>query len=314
MEISLSKESILVNKGGTTSAIAVNVTCEGEWKFTVSSTGSGWCTVKRPVNTNRLNITVSPNTDSNGKARSTTISVFSTTDTNVRKSITVKQAGPKDGLVVEDTYFSLTPKDSLLAVEILADADFDVELDEEAQDWVEYDGNESSGSGEEILNFIIAKNPSKTTRKGTATITSESNEKVKLTFAQAAGGIIASKSIFEAPSKNNARFSVELEVYAEIDDIIIEDGKEWAQYVECVTDKNDPYKRTLIFSLEKNPEKMERKVNITVVSELGDKIVFVIAQHGKDSVANTEAIGNDVIVPVSTITSTASDSYGGTVP
>ena len=111
LEITLSKESILVNKSGTTSAISVNVTCEGEWKFTVSSTASGWCTVKRPVNTNKLNITVSPNTDSNGKARTTTISVFSVTDSNVRKSITVKQAGPKDGIVVDDTYHELTPRD-----------------------------------------------------------------------------------------------------------------------------------------------------------------------------------------------------------
>ena len=90
VEIELSKESILVNKGGTTNDVSVNVTCVGEWKFTVSSSGSSWCKVTRPLNTNKLNIKVSANTDTNAKARTTTISVFSTTDTNVKKSITIK--------------------------------------------------------------------------------------------------------------------------------------------------------------------------------------------------------------------------------
>ena len=33
VEITVSKESILVNKGGTSKAISVDVTYEGEWKF-----------------------------------------------------------------------------------------------------------------------------------------------------------------------------------------------------------------------------------------------------------------------------------------
>ena len=314
VEISLSKESILVNKSGTTSAISVNVTCEGEWKFTVSSTASGWCTVKRPVNTNKLNITVSPNTDSNGKARTTTISVFSVTDSNVRKSITVKQAGPKDGIVVDDTYHELSPRDSLLAMEILANVDFEVEVDQDGQEWIEYTGCEDNNSGEAVLNFTIAKNPVKTPRKSNITITSETNEKVKLTFAQEAGGIIAKHDTYEASSKNNASFAVEVNAYAEIDDITIEEGKEWLQYVECKSDANDPYLRSLIFSLEKNPDKLERSAKVTISSEMGENTVLTVSQRPKDSVANTEAIGEDITVPVSSITSSASDSYGGTVP
>ena len=314
VEITLSKESILVNKGGTTNDVTVNVTCEGEWKFTVSSSGTSWCKVTRPLNTNKLNIKVSPNTDSNAKARTTTISVFSTTDANVKKSITVKQAGPKDGLVVDKTSFTLTPRDSILAVEVLADVDFEVEIADDGKEWVELLEQKSGNGDEEILEFSIAKNPVKDSRRTSVTLTSETNEKVKLTFNQANGGIIVGSTEFQVASKNNASYAVELQAYAEISDVKIEEGNDWIKYIECEVDENDPYKRTLKFSIEKNPEKVDRDVKVTIVSENDEETSFTIVQHSKDSVANTEAVGEDKKVEVSSITSSCEGSYGGTVP
>ncbi|MBQ3536716.1 MAG: M60 family metallopeptidase [Alistipes sp.] len=312
-EISVSKESILVNKGGTTSAISVNVTCSGDWKYTLSSSGSSWCTVTRPLNSNKLNITVSPNTKENAKARTTTISVYSVLDANVKKSITIKQAGPKDGIVVEQTTHAVTPRDSILAVEVLANVDYEVETDEESKEWFAYVKTEKGDGSEELVKFSIAKNPTKSPRKANVTLTSETSEKVKITINQAAGGIFVDKTTYEAPSRNSDSFEVEINAYAEIDDIQIEEGKDWIKYIEFA-DTEDPYKKILKFSIDKNTEKEERSVKITIVSEKGDETTFTITQNAKDSVANVEAIGDDVIIKVDDITSSASGSYGDTVP
>lgn len=315
VEITLSKESILVNKGGTTSAISVNVTCNGEWKYTVSSSGSSWCTVKRPVNSNKLNITVSPNTNENAKSRTTTISVFSATDSSVRKSITITQAGAKDGIVVEQTSFTLTPRDSVLTVEMLATVDYEVEIDDEDKEWCELTKQSNVNNTEkEILEFTITKNPNKTARKATVTLTSETDEKVKLTMNQSSGGIIAEQETYQAPSKNSPAFEVGIIAYAEIDDIKVEEGKDWVKYVEFKDVEDDPYKKVLIFSLEKNPEKIAREMVVTIVSETGEETKITISQNAKDSVANVEAVGDDITVAVDEITSSASGSYGNTVP
>lgn len=314
LEIGVSRESILVNKGGTTSAITVDVTCNGDWKHTVSTSGTSWCKVVRPVNSNRLNITVSANTNSNSKARTTSIEVFSAVDANVRKTITIKQAGPNDGIVVEQTSFSLSPKDSILSVEMLANVDFEIEVADDGKEWIEYLKNEKGDDGKELLKFSIAKNPKKATRKTSATITSETNEKIKLNFTQTNGGIIVDKNVYEAPSRNTSSFEVEIKAYAELDDIKIETGKDWVKYIEFADVEDDPYTKILKFSIDKNSEKEERTAKITIVSDAGEQTVFTISQNAKDSVANVEAIGDDVIVKVDDITSTASGSYGDTVP
>ena len=66
-EIVLSKESILINKGGTKNPVYVDVTYGDKWDFVVSGDGKSWCTVSRNTNSNRLKITAGQN--GNDKAR-----------------------------------------------------------------------------------------------------------------------------------------------------------------------------------------------------------------------------------------------------
>ena len=313
-EITLSKESILVNKGGTTSAVTVNVTYDGEWAYTLSSTGTSWCTVSRPVNSNKLSIKVQSNLDEFSKARQTTISVYAVADKTIRKTITIKQAGPKDGLVIDQTNYTVEPKDSILSIEMLANVEYDVTVEKD-QEWFKFvDSTEEGDTGKHTLQFSIEKNPYQDTRKVSATIVSDAKEEIKLTVTQDKGGIVIAKELFQAPSKNSNSYSVEVMAYAEIVDIAIEEGKNWVKYIECIDDENNPYKKTLKFSIEKNTEKNEREIDITITSENDELTTFTIQQRGKDSVANVESVGDDTQVTVHSITSSCVGSYGDSVP
>ena len=313
VEITVSKESILVNKGGTSKAISVDVTYEGEWKFTVSSAGKDWCTVTRAINSNRLSITVKANLEENAKARQTTISVFAADDSSIKKTINIKQAGPKDGLVIDKTTYTVEPKDSILSIDMLANVEYDITVEKD-QEWFKLvDCIEDEDTGKHTLQFSIEKNPYQSTRKATTTIVSETKEEVKFTVTQNEGGIIVAKKVFQAPSKQSKSYEVEIEAYAEIADIKTEDGKDWIQFLECV-DVEDSYNKILKFSIAKNTEDSERQMVVTIVSETDEETSFTIQQRGKDSVSNAEDVGGDVVVTVDNITSTTVGSYGNTVP
>ena len=314
VEITLSKESILVNKGGTTKAITVDVTYEGEWKYTVSSAGKDWCTVNRAINSNRLSITVKPNLDEKAKARQTTISVFSATDSNLKKTITIKQAGPKDGLVIDQTSYTVEPKDSVLSIEMLANVEYEVTVDKN-QEWFKYvDCIEDEETGKHTLQFSVEKNPKQSTRKATTTIVSETKEEIQITVSQEKGGIVVAKELYQVPSKNSNSYAVEVMAFAEIADIAIEEGKNWVKYIECIDDEKNPYKKTLKFSIDKNTEKNEREMFVTITSEYDEVTKFTIQQRGKDSIANVESVGDDEKIKVYSITSSVAGSYGNTVP
>ncbi len=311
LEIKLSKESFLINKGGTTSPLSVDVQFPEQWDFTVSSSGKSWVTVKRPTNTNRLTITVSKT--SIEAPRTTTISVFSKADRTISKSITIKQMGTKDGIVIDVTEHEVLPKDSLLTIELLANVEYDFSVDDNGKDWIEFVESKSSGDSEEQLIFSIAKNPKQKDRKGVIKFLSETKEEVKVTVDQSAGGIIASQKIYQAPSKQSTAFEVEIEAYAEISDIDIEEGKDWIEFLECV-DAEEPYKKVLKFAIDKNPEKTEREIKVTIISEAEETTEFTLSQRGKDSVSNAESVGSDIVVKVDAISSSVTGSYLDTKP
>ena len=294
-EIKLSKESFLVNKGGTTSDLTVNVTFDGQWDYTLSKTGEGWCNVKRVTNTNRLSISVSQTTEAH--TRSTTISVYSKADRTISKSISIKQMGTKEGIVIDKTSHDVSPKDSLLTIEVLANVEFDHKVEDNGKDWIEFIENIQEGEATNLLQFSIASNPKKASRKGNITLLSETNEKVEITIQQASGGIISSKEIFQVPSKQSKSYEIEIEAYAEIDEIICEKDKTWIKFLECV-DVENSYNKVLKFSIEKNSNSGEREAIVTIKSVHNEETSFCIQQRGKDSVSNAEDVGGDVVVAV----------------
>ena len=212
-EIVLSKESILINKGGTKNPVYVDVTYGDKWDFVVSGDGKAWCTVSRNTNSNRLKITAGQN--SNDKARTTSISVFSKTE-DLRKTITVKQLGQKDGLVIGKGTYEIAAKGGPLEVEFACNTDYEVEIESGAT-WITYDKSSLSDDG-------------------------------------------------------------------------------------------------LTLNIAANKNKEERKSFITIKTETGESGKINIKQRGKESIANAEEVGEDVKVTVNKISSTASDSYGGTKP
>lgn len=212
-EIVLSKESILINKGGTKNPVYVDVTYGDKWDFVVSGDGKSWCTVSRNTNSNRLKITAGQN--GNDKARTTSISVFSKTE-DLRKTITVKQLGQKDGLVIGKGTYEIAAKGGPLEVEFACNTDYEVEIESGAT-WITYDKSSLSDNG-------------------------------------------------------------------------------------------------LTLNIAANKNKEERKSFITIKTETGESGKINIKQRGKESIANAEEVGEDVKVTVNKISSTASDSYGGTKP
>ena len=177
VEISLSKESVLINKGGTKNPIYVDVTCNDQWDFTVSSTGKSWCTVTRNTNSNRLKITTGQNSDA--KARTTSINIFAT-NADVRKTISVKQLGAKDGLVIEKGTYEIVAKGGALEVEFACNTDYDIEV-ESGVDWITYSETSFTKNG---LTLNIARNPNKEERTSYITIKTETGESGKINIKQ----------------------------------------------------------------------------------------------------------------------------------
>ena len=139
-EISVSKESIIALKGGGKETIYV--TYEGKWKYQIPASAKEWCTIKHVTNTNKIDVIIAANTQANGIKRETTLTISSTTDDKVEpKKIKIKQAGPKDGLVIDNDEYTISPKDSLLSVEMLADVEFDVDVDSSGKEWIEFRGH-----------------------------------------------------------------------------------------------------------------------------------------------------------------------------
>ena len=96
--IELDIESFVVNKNGTESAKVVKITATNtDWEYTMPPADKEWCKVTRPNGNNTmLRITATPNTDNN--QRSTNITITSTEDSEVRKTVKVTQMGAADGL------------------------------------------------------------------------------------------------------------------------------------------------------------------------------------------------------------------------
>ena len=176
-EIVLSKESILINKGGTKNPVYVDVTYGDKWDFVVSGDGKSWCTVSRNTNSNRLKITAGQN--GNDKARTTSISVFSKTE-DLRKTITVKQLGQKDGLVIGKGTYEIAAKGGPLEVEFACNTDYEVEIESGAT-WITYDKSSLSDDG---LTLNIAANKNKEERKSFITIKTETGESGKINIKQ----------------------------------------------------------------------------------------------------------------------------------
>ena len=215
--IELDIESFVVNKNGTESAKVVKVTATNtDWEYTMPPADKEWCKVTRPNGNNTmLRITATPNTDNN--QRSTNITITSTEDSEVRKTVKVTQMGAADGLLLEKDTYQLPRKASTFDVVFASNVAYTVELD-----------------------------PNKT----------------------------------------------------------------WLQQVENT--KSD--EQTLTFSVTENTQQGERVATITIVSETDEKIYIYVKQRGVQTAADTSSLGEDIPVQPSSITSSASGSYGGTTP
>ena len=191
-EITLSKDSHVISKAGATVNVTVNVTTpDGKWKYTVSKSGNDWCTASTKMNSNSLKIVVKPNT---GNAREATISVMAESDTNLRKTIKIKQAGANDGITVEQTSFDVPSRNYTLEVPFCATVDFEVEV-EEGVDWITYN-HRSSSKDDAPLEFAITNNPETTPREATVTISSkEPKESITIKIKQRGKDSVANAEI-----------------------------------------------------------------------------------------------------------------------
>ncbi|MBQ1254113.1 MAG: M60 family metallopeptidase [Alistipes sp.] len=171
-EITVSKESFTISKAGATVSINVSVsTTDGKWRYTLSKTGEGWCKISRVTNSNTLKVTVSSNDEV--RAREATISIISESDSNLRKSIKIKQAGASDGLIIEETKFEIPSKNHTFTVPFFANVDFEVEI-EEGKDWIEYIPRSAGADDDEPLQFKVSNNPDKEPREVNITVSSTS--------------------------------------------------------------------------------------------------------------------------------------------
>ena len=246
--ITLKKSNIdFTNEGGSESIlIESNVT----W---TTKSSAGWCTVS-PTSGNKstTSITLSAPANKEYDNRSCTVTLEGG---GITKTITVNQ-GENLGLLVTQNRYELSNEESTIKVEVKANVEFEVEINDE---WITQ--VETRGLTTSQIEFKIAENDSYSNREGSITIKQKGgNMSSTITIFQSQeDAIILSEKDFDL---SNEAQSVEVEVKTNIDyEIIIpEDAKEWVSHSTTRALRTE----TVVLDIAQNMDYDERTAKIVV--------------------------------------------------
>ena len=263
--ITLKKTNINFSNEGGSEAILI----ESNVTWTAKSSAS-WCTVS-PSSGNKSteSITFSAPANENYDDRSCTVTLEGG---GVTKTITVKQ-GKNLGLLVTQDRYELSNEESTIKVEVKANVEFEVEINDE---WITQ--VKTRGLTTTNLFFEVAKNESYSGREGTITIKQkDGNMSSTITISQPQGyAIILSEKVFELTSEAQS-IVVELKTNIDYEIIIPEEAKSWVTHATTRSFRTE----TMVFNIAENRNYDERTVEIIIKEKNTDLQEALIINQSK---------------------------------
>ena len=252
--ITLKKTNIdFINEGGS-EAISI----ESNVSWTAKSSAS-WCTVSPSSgNKSTASITLSAPANEDYDNRSCTVTI---TGGSLSKTITVNQ-GENVGLLVTQDRYELSNEESTIKVEVKANVEFEVEINDE---WITK--VETRGLTTSKIEFKIAENDTYGNRDGSITIKQKGGGMTSTItiFQSQEDAIILSEKDFDISSEAQA---VEVEIKTNIDyEIIIpEDAKDWVSHTKTRALRTE----TVVLDIADNKDYDDRTVEVIVKDKKTD--------------------------------------------
>lgn len=273
--ITLKKTNIDFTNEGGSEAISI----ESNVSWTAKSSAS-WCTIS-PTSGNKSTASIKIAADENETYddRDCTVTIEGE---GITKTITVNQ-GENLGLLITQDRYELSNEESTIKVEVKANVEFDVEINDK---WITKIEPRSLTTSE--IEFKIAENDTYDNREGSITIKQKDGDMVSTItiFQSQEDAIILSEKEFDLSS---AAQSVEVEVKTNIDyEIIIpEDAKDWVSHATTRALRTE----TVVLDIAENKEYEERTVEVIVKDKKTDL---------EETVTIKQAANTGIIVNVET--------------
>ena len=164
----------------------IEFSCNGDWTLSVASTSGGvtWCTASAQsgrAGNNKVTVSVTENEGYDD--RSVTLTLQAGT---ISKKIVITQK-QKDAILLTSNKFELNNQGGSIQVEVQANIDYEVEISESAQNWIDQLGTRALSNN--TLTFDIATNEDYEKREGEIYFRSGEIEEIVHVY-QSGGGII----------------------------------------------------------------------------------------------------------------------------
>ncbi len=267
MLCSCEKETILTvnqaslsfnNSGGSQT---VNIVANKVWS---ASSNQSWCKVSPSSgdgsDNSNINLSVSCDANTTYDARTCTITI---TCEELTKTISVSQAEVK-GLIISQTEYNLTNDAQTITVEVQANVQYTVEIDNACKSWIKQESTKALSSN--IIKLAIAKNGDYDERQGTVVVKQENGDlEGVITIHQDENyGILASQSEYSI-SNDAQSIDVEIKYNVEYDVVIPDSCKDW---ISAVNTKGLS-SRFYTISIAKNDTYDDRQGSITFKQKNG---------------------------------------------
>ena len=262
---SCEKETILTvnqallsfNNGGGSQT--VNIVANKVWS---ASSNQSWCKVSPSSGdgSDNSNITISVSCDANASydARTCTITINCE---ELTETIAVSQAEGK-GLILSQTEFNLTNDAQIISVEVQANVQYTVEIDNACKSWIKQESTKALSSN--IIKFAISKNEDYDVREGKITI--------KQTDGSLSGSVVINQSqqngLFVSTSEyslSNEKHTLTVEVKANVE-FEVKSNVDWIKHVETKGLKTSQ----IVLEVAANEEYDDRVGTVEVKQKNGD--------------------------------------------
>lgn len=221
--LTVNQSSLSFNNSGGSQT--VNLIANKVWS---ASSNQGWCKVSPSSGdgSDNSNFTLSVSCDANTTydERSCTITVVCE---ELTSTITVKQAEGK-GLIVSQTEYNLTNEAQTISVEVQANVQYTVSIDDACKSWIKQES--TKGLSSNTIKFSISKNESYDGREGKIT--------VKQTDGSLSGTVVVKQSqqngLFVTTSEynlSNEKHTLTVEVKANVE-FDVKSNADWIKYIE----------------------------------------------------------------------------------
>ncbi len=255
--LTVNQSSLSFNNSGGSQTI--NLVANKVW---TASSNQSWCKVSPSSGdgSDNSNITLSVSCDANASYDERTCTITITCEELI-KTTSVSQAEGK-GLIVSQTEYNLTNDAQTISVEVQANVNYSVEIDNACKSWIKQDA--TKGLSSNVIKFAISKNDDYDGREGKIVI--------KQTDGSLSGTVVVKQSqqnglFISTPeySLSNEKHTLTVEVRANVE-FEVKPNVDWIKHVETKGLKTSQ----IVLDIAANEEYDGREGTVVVKQKNGD--------------------------------------------